>query len=284
MSETHTRPRPTVALPTFPQGVPLAWAVLCGAVSAVGVRWTWPLAGRLLAAVLLAEFVWRWVVWLLVQGEGQRPPAASRAPLFTLPYAQPNSPARRFTAWLSGALRVLWSVWVSPRGLRARTVGALVLVGLFLSLGLGAPAAWVGALILALALAAGFGLRASPAAEVWAPGALVALAWVVGATTAAGQVSLHLVVAPAYGLAASGLAALDRGLAWGRGIFLAGIIAPVPALVAFRLALPATLLAFVAVAACATLLPSPSATPGLARAARPLLWVSMAGAALALGL
>ncbi len=285
MSETHSKRTPMVALPTFPQGVPLAWAVACGAVSAVGLRWTLPLAGRALAAILLVEFVHRWIVWLLLQGEGRRASAAARAPLFALPYAQPDSPAQRFAAWASDALRFLRSAWASPRGLRARTLGSLVLVGAFLSLGLGSPAAWVGASVVALALVGGLWLRVSPArAGIWTPGLLVALAWACGAATAAGRIGAPLALAPAYGLAAAGLAALDRGADWSKGVFLAGIAAPVAALVAFRMALPAAALGFVAVAGCAVLVPAASQGARLAKAARPLLWLSMALAALALGL
>jgi len=285
MSETHTRLAPAVALPTFPQGVPLAWAVLCGVVSAAGLRWTLPLAGRLLAAVLLVEFVYRWVVWLLAQRETRGISASPRAPLFALPYAQPDSPAQRFAAWLSGAIRFTRRAWASPRGLRVRTLTFLVLAGAFLALGLGWPAVWMGASVVALALAAGLSFRASlPRSGDWAAGLLVALAWACGATTAAGGVGTPLALAPAYGLAAAGLAALDRGAARGKGVFLAGITAPAAVLVAFRMALPAAVLGFVAVAACAVLVPAAPETSRQARAARPLLWLSMALAALALGL
>lgn len=267
----------------FPQGVPLAWAVLCGAVAAVGLRWTLPLAGRVLVAILLVEFAFRWIVWLLLQSEGRRMPATARAPLFTLPYAQPGSPAQRFAAWVSGALQFLRSAWASPRGLRARTLGSLVLVGVLLSLGLGAPAAWVGAAVVAAAFAGGFWLRASPSqAGVWTPGLLVALAWACG-VAASGHIGVATAFAPAYGLAAAGLAALADGQGWGRGMFLAGLAAPVVALVALRMALPATVLAFVAVAGFAVVLPAAPKAHGLEKAGRPLLWLSMAVAALALG-
>lgn len=282
MSETDTKPK--TAVPTFPQGVPLAWAVLCGAASVVGIRWTLPLAGRALAAMLLVEFAFRWIVWLLLLGDGSRTVSALRAPLFALPYAQPDSPAQRFAASASGALWFLRSAWTSPRGLRARTLASLVLVGAFLSLGLGATAAWVGAAVVALAVAGAFWLRASPArAGVWTPGLLVALAWACGAATAGGRMGVPLAFAPAYGLAAAGLTALDGGRGWGRGVFLAGLAAPVPAFVALRMALPAAALAFVAVAACAILVPVAAGAPGRAKAARPLLWLGMALTALALG-
>ncbi len=283
MSETHPRRTPAIAVPTFPQGVPLAWAVLCGAVSAVGLRWALPLAGRLLVAILLVEFVYRWVVWLLLQGEGRGASAASRAPLFTLPYARPDSPAHRFAAWASGAARFLRSAWSSPRGLRARTLGFLVLAGALLSVGLGRPAGWIGASVVALSVAGGFWLRVSPErAGIWTSALLVALAWACGAITAAGHAGASLAMAPAYGLAATGLMALDGGEGWGRGAFLAGLTAPVAALVVLRMAVPAGVLAFVAVPAYAILLAG-DASPKMAKAARPLLWVSMAVAALALG-
>lgn len=284
MSETHSKRTPTIVLPTFPQGVPLAWAVLCGAVSAVGLRWTLPLAGRVVAAILLVEFVYRWVVWLLLQGESRGHWSASRAPLFILPYTQADSPAQRFAAWVSRSVWFLRRAWTSPHGLRVRTLGFLVLAGAFLALALGVPAAWVGAAVLALALAAGLALRGGVAwADFASPGVLVALAWACGATMVSRDVTAPLAVVPAYGLAAAGLAALDGGRDWGKSAFLAGLAAPAVAMVAFHMAFPAALLAFVAVPGYAVLVPAAPGKSGLGRAARPLLWLSMALAALALG-
>lgn len=284
MGESHSKPMPAVAVPVFPQGVPLAWAVLCGAVSAVGLRWTLSLAGRALAAILLVEFAFRWIVWLLLQSERRGNRSVSHSPLFTLPYTQVGSPAQRFAAWASGAARWLRSAWTSPRGLRVRTLGSLVLVSAFLAWSLGTPAVWVGAWVVALALVTGLALRRS---SEWvgmaAPGLLAALAWACGAAMADGRLGMPLALAPAYGLAAAGLVGLEGGHGWGKGLFLAGLVAPAAALVVGRMVLGATAIAFVVVAACAVLVPATPDSPGHVRALRPLLWLSMALAALALG-
>ena len=275
----------SVALPTFRQDAPLAWAAVCGAVSVIGLRWNWMALGLVLAAVVLLELVCRWVPWLLAQdvllhaedSEAEARPA-------TLPYTLPNSPAQRAAERFVRAGRA-WSTFLTqPEGLRARLLVLLILAGLLLFYGMGAPAMWVGLLSVAAAILCGYWLRTSAmAASVCAAMSLTSLAWILGALVGGGGWSLRLTAAIAFGIAAGGLEALRCGKGWGKGLLRLGLVASAVVLVVYRFALPALAVLFTAAPALALFTPNTEAYDELARTARPLVLICMAVVALSLG-
>ena len=278
MKATDGRAAPTAILPIFPEDAPLAWAAICGAVSA-GSRWEWMTLGRVLIAIVLAEFIFRWSAWLISQGNLQvkQPPSSTTA---SLRYAVPDSQAQR----LSRVFAKLRALWVLPRGLWMRTLVFFFLAGLLLAYGLGTPGIWVGILGLVIAPLSGVWLKKRPgAAQVWSPLTWMTLAWMLGTLAAGGAAGWFMAAAPVFGAAASGLAALRGGKAWGRALALAGLTAPAAILIAHRLMLPAAAALFVAAPAYVLALRVEGTSERRARALQPLLWTSMAVAALALG-
>lgn len=276
-SENPIAPWP--ALPVFPQDAPLAWAAVCGAVSAIGLRWNWAVLGRLLAVVVLVELVFRSVAWLVSQVDSRGDGAESALPPTAVPYARPDSPAQHAAGWAARALRSWRRFW----GTGGRALALLLAAGLLLCDGIGAPAMWVGLTGLAAAAVSGIWLRRSRgAAVVWSSLLFVTFAWVVGALVVGGGWSAGMAAALGFGLASSGLAALWEGRAWGRGLACAGLAAPAVVLIAERLALPAAAILFVAAPAFA-LAASGKPREGLLRAVWPLLLISMAIVALSLG-
>jgi hypothetical protein len=142
---------------------------------------------------------------------------------------------------------------------------------------------WVGLTGLAAAAVSGVWLRKSRcAAAIWSPLLFVAFAWVVGALAVGGGWNVGMAAALAFGLAASGLAALREGRDWGRGLACAGLAAPAVVLIAERLALPAAAVLFVAGPAFA-LAAGGKSREGFIRAVWPLLLIGMAVVALSLG-
>jgi hypothetical protein len=272
------------SLPTFPQDAPLTWAAVCGAVSAIGLRWDWAVLGRLLAAVVFLELVCRWAAWLVSLGDFHLGSASKSSASATLPYTLPDSPAQRAADWASGAARAWNRFWTRPSGLWARTLALLLITGLLLCSGIGAPGMWIGLLGLAAAVLCGLWLRRWPvAADIGAPAVFIALAWVLGALAVGGDWSLGLAAAPVFGLAGSGMAALRNGKSWGKGLLWAGLTAPAVILIAHRLALPAVAVLFVAAPAHVISAGGAESHERFARAIHPLLLLSMAVVALSLG-
>jgi hypothetical protein len=273
------------APPVFLQDVPLAWAALCGTLSAVGLRWQVQTLGRVFVVVVLVEFVLRWTAESIAQIGSGSPANPGRAlPSAAFPYAKSGSPAHHFLEW-TVLLRDRWRAFWSPLdGMAGRILAFSVASGLVLVYVLGMPAAWAGLAGLALAVLSGLWLRSRPrAARVGVPLALTATAWVVAAIAAGGAFGWPLLAAPLFGLAAAGLAAIRSECASGRALLWAGFTAPAALLVAERLATPAVAILFVAVPAY-VLTPLVKGTPdAYLRRVQPLLWTSMILTALALG-
>lgn len=280
MRTTDFRTALLASLPAFPEDAPLAWAAVCGAISVVGLRWDWGAAARTAAAVLLADFVIRWIVGLVAWGRWEAAHSPDN-PMQTasLPYTLSGSAAQRVFRWGARA-RQAWqrhSVWPQTALFFAAT-------GLLLAVGLGAPGVWVGMAGLLVAGLVGLWRREHPlAAGNWAPLALTTVAWALGATAVGGGADWSLAAALCFGAAASGLAVLRRRERWWRPLLWAGLTAPAALLIAQRLVLPAVAVLFLAAPAY-VLAPGAEESPdAYARAARQLLWLSMALTALALG-
>ncbi len=280
MRTTDFRTALLASLPAFPEDAPLAWAALCGAVSAIGLRWDWAAAGRAAAAILLAGFVFRWISGAVIWGRWESPRNSPDPPQgAVLPYTLPDSPAQRLFRW-GARVRQTWhrcGVWPQTALLFAAT-------GLLLAVGLGAPGVWVGAAGLLAAALVGIWRRKHPlAAGGWAPLAITALAWILGATAVGGGADWDLTAALCFGAAASGLAVLRRRERWGQALLWAGLTAPAALLIARRLVFPAVAVLFLAAPAYILAPDAEDAPDAYVRAVRRLLWLSMAATALALG-
>lgn len=234
------------------------WALICGAIASGGWKWT---GNAILQAILLfflVDVAWASLWAAAVETDWATPAKewgkSNGAPVFRLPYTQPNTPGDRVLRWLAHTLG-WWAEHIRPSiGSRASTIFLCILLGAAISAVLGWPAIALSAAALALVQAGVLANRGTGKPPVTLKAMLeIGLAWIVA----------HVILAPApltvpsVVLATAATAAYSTGLAlieggrratlWNAAQFAAaGLLVlmrqPVAALAVFFLVLPQLLL------------------------------------------
>jgi hypothetical protein len=206
-------------------GLVPAWAVLCGALAAGGLRWTYPgtLSPQPLIALGLTVFIVEvlWATWraLLVDIDWadcftRYPLPKPRAPVPGLPYTTPWSPLGRLLGRASQ-----WRVWAETAPLEARgawfTLPWLPPLAWVLSAVVGWPLVVLSFAALALSLLEWRTARRDQVRSALQAAALVGLGWLAGYTLLhpldwTPRTWASVTLACCYAIAYQGALALDR--------------------------------------------------------------------------